>query len=225
MYSVRKTELRRQRADGTGDTEIILRFTDPGSIDEVRSSPDGRWLVYRRGGAVGELGGRNIFGIRPGVDSAPVPLVAKPGVDESAAALSPDGKWLAYVSNETGRDEIYVRPFPATDSGKYQVSTNGGQAPLWAHSGRELFFVDAERNMVVAPVQGGATLQFGARRILFNLGDDLYLTSVEHYTPFDLSLDDQRFVMARVVRRAEAAERTFVLVENWFEELKAKVKP
>ena len=225
MYSVRKTELRRQRADGTGDTEIILTFTDPGSIDEVLSSPDGRWLVYRRGGAVGEIGGRNIFGIRPGVDSAPVPLVAKPGVDESAAALSPDGKWLAYVSNETGRDEIYVRPFPATDTGKWQVSTNGGQAPLWAHSGRELFFVDGERNMVVAPVQGGASLQFGARRILFNLGDDLYLPNSEHYTPFDLTSDDQRFVMARVVRRGEAAERTFVLVENWFEELKAKVKP
>jgi serine/threonine-protein kinase len=225
MYSVRKTELRQQRADGTGDTEIILRFTDPGSIDEVLASPDGRWLVYRRGGSVGEIGGRNIFGIRPGVDSAPVPLVAKPGVDESAAALSPDGKWLAYVSNETGRDEIYVRPFPATDSGKWQVSTNGGQAPLWAHSGRELFFVDAERNMVVAPVQGGATIQFGARRILFNLGDDLYLTGSEHYTPFDLTPDDQRFVMARVVRRAADRERTFVLVENWIEELKAKVKP
>jgi serine/threonine-protein kinase len=151
--------------------------------------------------------------------------VAKPGVDESAAALSPDGNWLAYVSNETGRDEIYVRPFPATDSGKWQVSTNGGQAPLWAHSGRELFFVDAERNMVVAPVQGGATIQFGARRVLFNLGEDLYLTGNEHYTPFDLTPDDQRFVMARVVRRAADRERTFVLVENWFEELKAKVKP
>jgi serine/threonine-protein kinase len=225
MYSVRRTELRRQRADGTGDTEVILSFTDPGSIDEVLASRDGRWLVYRRGGAVGEVGGRNIFGIRPGVDSAPVPLVAKPGVDESAAALSPDGKWLAYVSNETGRDEIYVRPFPATDSGKYQVSTNGGQAPLWAHSGRELFFVDAERNMVVAPVQDGAALQFGARRILFTLGDDLYLPNGEHYTPFDLTPDDQRFVMARVVRRGEATARNFVLVENWSEELKAKAKP
>ena len=102
---------------------------------------------------------------------------------------------------------------------------DGGQAPLWAHSGRELFFVDAERNMVVAPMQGGATPQFGARRILFTLGEDLYLTRNERYTPFDLMPDDQRFLMARVVRRAEAAERTFVLVENWFEELKAKVKP
>jgi serine/threonine-protein kinase len=225
MYSVRLPELRRQRADGTGQTETILKVAFAGSIDEVLASPDGRWLVFRRGGVIGQASGRDIFGIRPGVDSAPVPLVAKPDVDEAAPALSPDGKWLAYESNETGRSEIYVRPFPATDSGKWQVSTNGGQAPLWARSGRELFFVDAERNMVVAPAQGGATPQFGARRILFNLGDDLYLTSSERYTPFDLMPDDQRFIMARVVRRAEATERTFVLVENWFEELKAKVKP
>jgi hypothetical protein len=85
--------------------------------------------------------------------------------------------------------------------------------------------VDAERNMVVTPVQGGATLQLGTRRILFNLGDDLYLTASEHYTPFDLSPDDQRFLMARVVRRAADRARAFVLVENWFEELKARVKP
>ena len=101
-----------------------------------------------------------------------------------------------------------MRPFPATDSGKWQVSTNGGQAPLWAHSGRELFFVDGERNMVVTPVQGGAALQLGARRILFTLGDDLYLTASEHYTPFDLSPDDQRFIMAREVRSA-------TIVRHW----------
>ena len=67
-------------------------------------------------------------------------------------------------------------------------------------------------------------LREGDSAILFNLGDDLYLTGSEHYTPFDLSPDDKRFIMARVVRRAADRERTFVLVENWFEELGAKVK-
>ncbi len=220
-------ELRQRRADGTGDTENPLapagRVKDP--IREARWSPDGRWLVVRTGGAAAsQAGGRDILGLRPGIDSAPVPLVAQRDVDESAPALSPDGRWLAYESDETGRSEVYVRPFPATDSGKWQVSTNGGQAPLWAHSGRELFYVDAERNMVVAPVQGGAAPQFGARRTMFNLGEDLYLVSGEYYTPFDLSRDDQRFLMARALRRAEST-RSFLLVENWFEELKAKVKP
>jgi eukaryotic-like serine/threonine-protein kinase len=220
-------ELRQRRADGTGGTENPLapagRVKDP--IREARWSPDGRWLVIRTGGsAASQAGGRDILGLRPGIDSAPVPLVAQSGVDESAPALSPDGRWLAYESDETGRSEIYVRPFPATDSGKWQVSTNGGQAPLWAHSGRELFYVDAERNMVAAPVQGGAEFRLGARRTLFNLGDDLYLVSGEYYTPFDLSRDDQRFLMARALRRAENT-RSFLLVENWFEELKAKVKP
>ncbi|HEX5818169.1 MAG TPA: protein kinase [Gemmatimonadales bacterium] len=220
-------ELRQRRADGTGGTENPLapadRVKDP--IREARWSPDGRWLVIRTGGAAAsQAGGRDILGLRPGIDSAPVPLVAQPDVDESAPALSPDGRWLAYESDETGRSEIYVRPFPATDSGKWQVSTNGGQAPLWAHSGRELFYVDAERNMVAAPVQGGAEFRLGARRALFNLGEDLYLVSGEYYTPFDLSRDDQRFLMARALRRAEST-RSFLLVENWFEELKAKVKP
>jgi hypothetical protein len=70
-----------------------------------------------------------------------------------------------------------------------------------------------------------AELRLGARRILFPLGDDLYLRGDEHYTPFDLSPDDQRFIMAREVQRATSDRPTIVLVENWFEELKAKVKP
>jgi serine/threonine-protein kinase len=224
-YTARRPEVLQRRADGTGDTETLLRLATNRTINEARWSPDGSWLVIRTGGANAAVGGRDILGYRPGVDSVPVPLVATPGFDEAAPALSPDGKWLAYESNETGRTEVYVRPFPATDAGKWQVSTNGGQAPLWAHSGKELFFVDAERHMVVAQVQAGAEFRIGARRSLFSLGEDFFLNSLESYTPFDLSPDDQRFIMARRVRRGESGARTFLLVENWFEELKAKVKP
>jgi serine/threonine-protein kinase len=137
--------------------------------------------------------------------------------------LSPDGKWLAYQSDETGRSEVYVRPFPNTDGGKWQVSVDGGQAPLWAHTGRELFFVDGARNMVTVPVTAGASFQPGQLQILFRLEDDMYLGNPEYYTPFDISPDDQRFIMARLVRAAEDGKPTFQLVENWFEELKAKM--
>ena len=143
--------------------------------------------------------------------------------DESAPALSPDGKWLAYASDETGRTEVYIRPFPNVDDGKWQVSTNGGQAPLWAHSGRELFYVDAERNMMVAPMPTGPS-QLGARVRLFKLRDDLYLTAQEWYTPFDISPDDRRFLMSRQVAAPETQAPTFLLVENWFEELKSKME-
>ena len=98
------------------------------------------------------------------MDSAPLPLVVTPQFDEAAIALSPDGQWLAYESNETGRTEVFIRPFPDTDRGKIQVSNNGGVAPLWAPSGREFFYVNANREMVVVPVGPGRDIpQLGPR--------------------------------------------------------------
>jgi hypothetical protein len=207
-----------RRADGTGAGTTLL--TTPVPLLEGFRSGDGAWVIGRTGGVPGQPGGRDIIGMRPGVDSAPVRLVADPHYDEAAPALSPDGKWLAYESDESGRIEVYVRPFPRTDDGKWQVSENGGQAPLWPHSGRELFFLDGSRNMVAMPVLTGPSFQVGERRALFRLGADLYLTNPEHYTPFDISPDERRFLMARQVRSEEPAHG-FLLVENWFEELKA----
>ncbi|HET9294421.1 MAG TPA: protein kinase, partial [Gemmatimonadales bacterium] len=212
--------LRQRPADGTGREETLLTTRAP--LLDGSWSRDGQWLVVRIGGGAGTVGQRNIIALRPGVDSAPTELLATSGFDESAPALSPDGKWLAYASDETGRTEVYIRPFPNVDDGKWQVSSNGGQAPLWAHSGRELFFVDAERNMMVAPMPTLPS-QLGARVRLFKLGDDIYLTEEEWYTPFDISPDDRRFLMSRQVTAPETQASAFILVENWFEELKTKM--
>lgn len=100
-------------------------------------SRDGRWLVYRTSVIVAGAG--DILAIRPGVDSAPHVLLAASHA-EVDPALSPDGKWLAYTSNETGRHEVYVVPFPNVTAAKWPISTRGGNEPVWAHSGRELFF-------------------------------------------------------------------------------------
>ncbi|MEP7325527.1 MAG: protein kinase [Gemmatimonadota bacterium] len=219
-YLYNATTLHQRRADGTGADETLL--SKPTPIIEGFWSRDGTWLIARTGGRGGQTGGRDIIGLRPGVDSAARPLVANPGFDEAAPTLSPDGKWLAYESNETGRMEVYIRPFPNTEGGKWQVSTDGGQAPLWAHGGREIFFVDGNRNMVVTPVAGGMSPGLGERRVLFRMGVDLYLGEPENYTPFDISPDDKRFIMVR--QAATAPEKpTFILVENWFEELKARM--
>jgi Tol biopolymer transport system component len=205
-----------QRADGTGTVRTLL----PRGMVEGSWSRDGNWVIARTGGRAGQRGGRDIIGIRPGVDTVPRPLAANPNYDESAAALSPDGRWLAYQSDESGRSEVFIRPFPNTEGGKWQVSVNGGQSPLWAHSGRELFFVDGERRMVVTSVAVGASPDLGDRRILFPIGRDLYIGNPEFYTPFDISPDDQRFIMMRIRTPAASGQTTFVLVENWFEELK-----
>jgi serine/threonine-protein kinase len=157
------------------------------------------------------------------VDSGPLPLLANPGYDESAPALSPDSRWIAYESDETGKNEVYIRPFPNVDDGKWQVSSNGGQAPLWAHSGKELFFVDGSRGMVAVPVTGGASITLGAPRRLFVLPARIALVPDEHYTPFDISPNDMRFIMARQVESSSGEQITVLLVDNWLAEVKSKL--
>ncbi|MEK6769738.1 MAG: protein kinase, partial [Gemmatimonadota bacterium] len=164
-------ELRRVAADGTGGAELLAR--NERALFEGAVSPDGRWIVARTSGGIGRQG-RDIVGYRVG-DTTAVPLIANPAFDESAFALSPDGRWIAYESDETGRREVYVRPFPATNGGKWQASTNGGMAPVWARNGRELFFVDAARRMTAVSVAGGAEPHFGERRALFPVSPDDYL--------------------------------------------------
>ena len=151
--------LRQRQADGTGREETLLSHER--LLLDGAWTADGKQLLIRTGGNAGSTRIRNILTFRPGADSTPVELLASAQADEYAPTLSPDGRWLAYVSDETGRDEVYLRPFPDVDDGKWQVSTNGAQAPLWAHSGREFFYVDAQRNMMAVADAGGGPLAAG----------------------------------------------------------------
>ena len=186
-------------------------------IFEAVWSEDGKWLVVRTGGVAGQVGGRDIWGLQLGVDTVPVPLVTSE-FDERAIALSSDGRWLAYESDETGRNEVYVRPFPATEGGKWQVSTNGGSAPLWAHSARELFYLGPQNELVAVQVVSGP--ESWTTEPLFTVGPE-YVSSA-NYTWFDVAPDDQRFLMVRIPPGA-AQTSELIVVENFFEELKAKV--
>jgi serine/threonine-protein kinase len=210
--------LYRRAANGTGEDTVIRRA--PTGIFEGAWTPDGQWLLFRTGGVVAQSGGRDIVGARAG-DTTTVPVVVTP-YDEEAIALSPDGRWLAYESNETGRTEIFLRPFPATESGKWQVSNDGGVAPLWARNGRELFYVSDQRELVAVGFTGSAEPRLGEPRPLFRLRDEIYMTGAEFYTPFDVA-PDGRFIMARSIARASDLQQPLVVVENWFEELRRKV--
>jgi hypothetical protein len=173
-------------------------------------------MVYRTGTAPGN---RNLFARRLGTDTSIA--VATTGADEMAPALSPDGRWLAYVSNESGALEVYVRPFPNTADGRWQISTQGGREPVWAHSGRELFYRTAgatiDTQMVIAVTTGRAFAP-GARRALFPLGR--YATDDTH-AQYAVAPDDRRFVMIR----GRQADRTdhLVVVENFFQVLRDRV--
>jgi Tol biopolymer transport system component/tRNA A-37 threonylcarbamoyl transferase component Bud32 len=202
-----------RRADQTRPAELTLDLDEV--ISEALWSRDGTWLVVR----TGDEGNRDIWAQRIGTDSVPSRLLAS-DFDENAVSLSPDGRWLAYQSDETGDTEIYVRPFPDIASGKRTISVGGGLWPLWSHSGSELFYVDGEDRMTAAQLRFTDDVEVTERRVLFPASQFIFSGP---YTAFDISPDDQRFIMARPVDASEAARAELILVENWFEELKAKV--
>ena len=211
-----------KRADGTGEAELL--YDHEGLIVEGFWGPDREWLVLRGGAAGAGRNTRDILALRPGVDSVAQPLLAQE-YDEQEPALSPDGRWLAYISNEAGSGgfDVFVRPFPDMNSGRWQVSTDGGSMPVWAHSGRELFFVDDNGGLVAAQVDTDSGFRVGEKETLFTLPPG-YRTS-ETNTLYGVAPDDQRFLMARAYQ-SESQENTgprFVLVNNFFEELRARV--
>ena len=210
-----------KRADGTGERELVL--DDEPSFNQGVWTPNGEQLVLRvAANAAMGLGLRDIFSFRPGVDSAAVPLVASTEFQEAAPALSPDGRWLAYHSNETGRFEVYVRPFPNTDSTRVLVSNDGGVAPVWAKSGSELFFMDPGRGIVATQLDpnSGRVLD---QETLFTLPPGYAGNDSQSF--YDISSDGERFLMVRVyIDETEAAAASgFIVIQNFFELLKERV--
>lgn len=203
-------------ADATGDAELVLDHDR--NIAAVTWSPDGDWLLARTSGPAGAPGSRDILAFRPGVDTTATPLLAAPGYDERDASISPDGRFIAYTSNETGRGEVYVRPFPDVDADRWQISTQGGSSPIWAYSGRELFFV-SRRRMMAMDVDTSSGFQHSTPRVLFEFESDwLGVPSAQYQL---VTPDDQRFVLARDIGRAEDGTLMAggVLVNNFVAEI------
>ncbi len=210
-----------KKADGSAPAVRQLHM-DRGVFGPVWS-PDGTWLVFRTdASATGSLGSPSglmpdILGIRPGIDSAPQPLVATKFTEE-APAFSPDGRWLAYSSDESGEKEVYVVPFPNTSAAKWPISTRGGREPVWSHTGRELFYRDDAGNMVAVAVQTTPTFSRSRSTALFQAGAYVMRAFPPQYA---VSRDDRRFLM---IRPLPIVPDEMVVVENWFQELQSKTK-
>ncbi|MFC1639208.1 LpqB family beta-propeller domain-containing protein [Gemmatimonadota bacterium] len=205
--------LYQKRADGSAAATRVP-IADSRPISGVDLSRDGQWLIVRTDNQAPGRG--DILALPLGGDSVPRALVAT-AAEELSPSLSPDGRWLAYVSDESGQREVYVRPFPDTENSMWQVSTEGGTEPLWAHSGRELFYRDANENLVAARVVTEPTFSPGAQRILFSAAE--YVLDFWQ-RGYDVSGDDQRFLM---LKQLSGENTELIMVLNFFEELKQRV--
>ena len=174
------------QADGVDSAETLL----PGDLEQFPGAftPDGRGLVFSKRDLAT---GRDIWVLPLAGERKPRPYLRTP-FDEEGAAVSPDGRWLAYVSNESGQDEVYVRAFPRPGSAVL-VSTGGGREPRWAPSGRELFYRNQE-GMVATAVHASSSFRLGRRMVLFNT--DPYLSSTIR-AAYDVHPDGRRFLMVR----------------------------
>ncbi|MGD8278836.1 MAG: hypothetical protein PVH00_12445, partial [Gemmatimonadota bacterium] len=208
-------------SDATGQIGLWTRRVDgseqatPVELPESRPvfqgdwSPDGAWLVYRTDNAA--EGNGDILAVRTRGDTTPVPLAAT-DAEEFSPAISPDGHWLAYASNASGRPEIYVKPFPDPSGGMWQVSTDGGTEPRWSHSGQELFYRNADHDFVAVAIAEVPTFTAGIRTVLFRAQRYMANASSRAY---DVTPDDKHFLFLQPLSESQAAGGALVLMRNW----------
>lgn len=209
-----------QNADGTGPAERITG--GPSSLYPTATTSDGSRVV------VNELL-NNQVGIGMVPLTNPVRRTLVDGTDpllntpyeEVAAQISPDGRYVAYQSNESGHFEVYVRPFPNVTGGRWQVSTEGGSNPMWARSGTELFFLDGATAMLAVPVQmAGGKFTTGHPKTLF----DARIYTADGTRAYDVSPDGQRFILIKDgTADSKLSPEGMLVVLDWLEDLKVRL--
>jgi serine/threonine-protein kinase len=207
------------RSDGAGEPQRLTQSQNsqyPGSF-----SPDGKRLAFIEQDSTNSMDiwtlpfeGSDPDNLKPG---KPEPFL-RTQFSEVEPAFSPDGRWLAYTSNESGSLEVYVRPFPGP-GGKWQISTGGGRMPVWSRNGRELFYRTADSRIMVAAYSAkGDSFAAGKSQ----LWSERRFTSLGNFTNFDLAPDGKRFAVLMAPETADpsATQSTHLMfLLNFFDEL------
>jgi len=223
-----------QPADGSGDAE---RLPSTAGDFPTAATPDGAGVIIsanssnntdvtmlpldpRHIGVASSLDGES-----PRGSTAQVRPLVHTQFSERNGVVSPDGRWLSYESNASGRLEIYVRPFPQVDSGQWLVSTNGGSRPLWARDGRELFYLSEDGTLMNVPVEQASAWRAGTPRQVLQTAYFPAAALGFNYRPYDISPDGTRFLMIKQLPETEprAGQRGIIVVTNWLDELKRLV--
>jgi serine/threonine protein kinase len=188
-------------AGGAGTEQLLLkgRINGPSQI-----SPDGKFMLYFAT-PPGQLS-QDIFVLPMTGERKPMAIVQSPSA-EVEPQLSPDGRWLAYTSNDGGRNEVYVQPFPSTGA-KWQVSNSGGRQPLWRRDGKELFFVSDDRKFYTVDIRASSVFDYGTPHFLFDMRANVF-NAAYSYAP---SHDGQRFLVNMLL---DTAASPINVVLNW----------
>jgi len=183
-----RARLYQKSASGAGSEERLADITDA-NLQDV--SPDGRFVVYMIGGKSGRF---ELWVLPLFADRRPFPFL-QTEFNNGQAQVSPDGRWIAYTSNEAGRDDVYVQSFPTAGS-KHQVSRDGGAQPRWRRNGGELYYLAPDRVLMAVPVKDGAPLQIGSPTPLFRTRlEFLGLQGPYFMAGYDVTADGQRFLL------------------------------
>jgi serine/threonine-protein kinase len=164
-----------------------------------------------------QSGARTIKTIR---DGEVADFLATPAM-EHMAVFSPNGKWIAYVSNESGRDEVYLRPFPRVEGLGRRVSTDGATAPVWARNGSELYFRSASGDLMAVPITDTPALTIGRPQSLFRVSGRFRISG--NAAAYDVLVDGRRFIMVTEPERTESSARQITVVQNWLRDLTRRV--
>ena len=205
-----------QAADGSGSPHTVTKGIDVGAPKSF--SPDGTRLIWTKGSP----GSQDVFmtTVRPAVETRPL-IEAR--FNESGASVSPNGRWIAYQSDETGRPEVYVRPFPDVDRGRWPVSNSGGIEPRWSRDSKELFYTfgggPVERLVWSVAIDPGREFRAGPPKLIAKLPSSFSVA-------WDVAPDGRFMFHTPAPSTLSPAQRfsQIVVVEHWFDELRARVR-
>jgi Tol biopolymer transport system component len=189
-----------------GSQELLIDTPHPKYPDDV--SLDGRWLLFDQTEAKTKF---DVWFAPLSGDRKPRPFLQTP-FNEAHARFSPDGKWVSYTSDESGRAEIYIRRFPPDSENKWQISTNGGDQAQWRRDAKEIFYLSPERKLMAVPMTGDHTPEAGIPKVLFNL-DVAPNTLVDYRNQYVVAADGQRFLVTASVTESTSSPITLIL--NW----------
>jgi Tol biopolymer transport system component len=195
-------------ASGAGQDEVLFKSSSWKTPTDW--SLDGRFIIYQE---IDPKTKRDVWVLPMSGDRKPFPFLHTES-DEAGAQLSPDGRWMAYISDETRRYEVYVQSFP-TAGGKRQISTKGGLGPQWRRDGKELFYYASDGKLMAVEVKSEASFEPGVARELFEFPSG---SDIPALAPYSVSGDGKQFLINALVDESDGAPLTVVV--NWMAGLK-----